>query len=482
MKKLAIATITAIIALTSVCLTVLAAPSSWAQEAVEKIRVLDVVPNELFDDNKFQENVTLDEFTVTIVKILERHAEPKSNNSSTVNIEGSLDSDAILKGIQYGIEYTSNSQGLITREHAAVIITKVLSQLPIDLIQIQDKVFSDHNKISSWAVEAINTVCANGLMSSSDNQFNPQGNLTRDQLFVMASNLENFLQDKLIIPKVMETQPVSIPKVVETPPVKKAEETQWLSFNDFTINIGDTQKLVESKIGKPDRQGLSQFNFEWNIYNSDPTMLTMIGYIDDKVSGIYHMSKAFTSSNGNYGDIHKWQTSEILGRDNKLKFVDTEDGNKVYGVMFISDSVKWDSDEEAPTNFNDFAKNQLEVVNIFRNWNNIKPLMWDDSLASVAQAHSQDMIDKDYFSHTTPNGVTLSDRIKTNTRFQGGGENIAQEYFRSSLNEGFWLVNRWINSAGHRENILRTLFNYFGAGYAGNPDINNVDITQNFAK
>lgn len=481
MKKLAIATITAIIALTSVCLTVLAAPSSWAQEAVEKIRVLDVVPNELFDDNKFQENVTLDEFTVTIVKILERHAEPKSNNSSTVNIEGSLDSDAILKGIQYGIEYTSNSQGLITREHAAVIITKVLSQLPIDLIQIQDKVFSDHNKISSWAVEAINTVCANGLMSSSDNQFNPQGNLTRDQLFVMVSNLENFLQDKLIIPKVMETQPVSIPKVVETPPVKKAEETQWLSFNDFTINIGDTQKLVESKIGKPDRQGLSQFNFEWNIYNSDPTMLTMIGYIDDKVSGIYHMSKAFTSSYGNYGDIHKWQSSGALTIQPQLRFVDTEDGNKMYGVMFISDSIKWDSDEEAPTNFNDFAKNQLEVVNVFRNWNNIKPLMWDDSLASVAQAHSQDMADRNYFSHYTPDGISPLDRVKTNTKFQYSGENIAQEYL-NALYEGFWVVNRWISSSGHRENILRTSVNYFGTGYASKLNSIAVMVTQNFAK
>lgn len=278
----------------------------------------------------------------------------------------------------------------------------------------------------------------------------------------------------------VNTQPVQKieTKVEETKPV---EEPQWLTFNNVTINIGDTQETVESKIGKADRKGASQFNFEWNIYNSDPTMLTMIGYIDSKVAGIYHMSKVFTSSYGNYGDIDKWQSSGALTIRPKLKFVDTIDGNKVYGVMFISDAVEWDSDEEAVNNFNDFAKNQLEVVNIFRNWNGSPAVIWDEDLASVAQAHSQDMVDRNYFSHTNPDGATGNDRVTTNTSLKFGGENIVKEYL-NALYEGFWPVNRWICSEGHRKNILRTSSNYFGTGYANKPDSIAVLVTQDFAR
>lgn len=266
----------------------------------------------------------------------------------------------------------------------------------------------------------------------------------------------------------------------------KVEEVQWINFNNVTINIGDTQEVVESKIGKPDKLSLSQFNFKWNIYNSDPAMLTMIGYINNKVSGIYHMSKVFTSSNGNYGDTPT--DNSIIGKFGaSTVFQDKLKDGITYAVILLADNAGYMETNEfkdysTQTYLNDFAKNQLDVANVFRNWNDIQPLIWDDSLASVAQAHSQDMADRNYFNHTTPDGITAFDRIKANTNFQNGwGENISQRTFSLGL-DGFIFIDQWINSSGHRENLLRASFNYFGAGCASQLDSTKVYSTQSFAR
>lgn len=496
MKKLIIATLITAVALTPISTIAFAAPSNWTQKAVEKVHTLDVAPKELFDDNKFQENATLDELSITLVNLLEKYVEPKTNSSSTTPIEGSLDSDAILRGIQYGIISCDNfnPKALVTREQAVVMMANTLKQLNVGLVKVEGKFFLDHDKISSWAVEDINSMFISGVINIAGNQFNPQSNLTRDQLFVMVSDLDTFLQAigfkyRTGVQQVVET-PTQAQAQKEVEPTTKVEETkpveepQRVTFNNVTINIGDTQETVESKIGKADRKGASQFNFEWNIYNSDPTMLTMIGYIDNKVAGIYHMSKVFTSSNGNYGD--KPTGNAIIGIFGaSMIFKDQLNDGITYAVLLLADNegyIETNELKESNTYFNDFAKNQLDVANVFRNWNDVQPLIWDDSLASVAQAHSQDMADRNYFNHTTPDGITASDRIKSSTKYQNGwGENISQRTFNLGL-DGFMFIDQWINSQGHRENLLRSSFNYFGSGCASKLNSAEVYSTQNFAR
>ncbi|MDV3353304.1 calcium-binding protein [Leptolyngbyaceae cyanobacterium CCMR0082] len=110
---------------------------------------------------------------------------------------------------------------------------------------------------------------------------------------------------------------------------------------------------------------------------------------------------------------------------------------------------------------NAFEREVLELTNEFRAQNGLKPLVFDQSLNKAADQHSKDMAQKDFFSHQGQNGSSPADRAK-NAGYESGfvGENIAAGY-RSAQD----VVDGWINSPGHRANLLNSNYNEIGIGY-----------------
>lgn len=98
------------------------------------------------------------------------------------------------------------------------------------------------------------------------------------------------------------------------------------------------------------------------------------------------------------------------------------------------------------------------------------PLEHDESAADTARAHAEDMAERDYYSHTSQDGETASERWS----FCRGGENIAfrhtshvdspmdKEAAQQELARLF--VDGWMDSEGHRENILRSVYISTGVG------------------
>lgn len=90
------------------------------------------------------------------------------------------------------------------------------------------------------------------------------------------------------------------------------------------------------------------------------------------------------------------------------------------------------------------------------------PLTCDVLMTSVARAHSQDMCDRGYFSHTALDGRSPFDRMSdAGVRFGTAGENIAQG--QRGADE---VHTAWMNSAGHRMNILNGAYRRIGVGLA----------------
>ena len=128
------------------------------------------------------------------------------------------------------------------------------------------------------------------------------------------------------------------------------------------------------------------------------------------------------------------------------------------------------STEEKPsttpnTNNSDFASYQqqvLELVNKERSKNGLSPLTLDYSLSNVATKKSQDMINKNYFDHTSPTYGSPFDMMKQfGISYRSAGENIAKG--QRTPQE---VMNAWMNSAGHRANILNSSFTKLGVGIA----------------
>jgi uncharacterized protein YkwD len=101
----------------------------------------------------------------------------------------------------------------------------------------------------------------------------------------------------------------------------------------------------------------------------------------------------------------------------------------------------------------------LTLVNQARSDNGCDPLTEDDRLTAAARGHSDDMATQGYFSHTTPSGVTFDQRERAAGYPQPGGENIAQG--QTSAQQ---VMTDWMNSEGHRANILNCQFTAIGIG------------------
>ena len=95
------------------------------------------------------------------------------------------------------------------------------------------------------------------------------------------------------------------------------------------------------------------------------------------------------------------------------------------------------------------------------------PLVFDARLRTAARRHSTDMAIHDYFSHTSRNGDTFADRIEAAGYPHPGAENIARGYETATE-----VMEGWMDSPGHRANILNCGLHAIGVGVhfgAGGP-------------
>ncbi|WP_418791620.1 CAP domain-containing protein [Phosphitispora sp. TUW77] len=109
-----------------------------------------------------------------------------------------------------------------------------------------------------------------------------------------------------------------------------------------------------------------------------------------------------------------------------------------------------------------YQKRVVELVNIERKKGGLHPLIADTLLMKGAAAKSQDMVENRYFSHTSPVYGSPFNMMKTfGITYRYAGENIA-----SGQTSPEAVVRAWMNSSGHRANIMSSKFNKIGVGYA----------------
>jgi len=120
----------------------------------------------------------------------------------------------------------------------------------------------------------------------------------------------------------------------------------------------------------------------------------------------------------------------------------------------------------------------------------LAPLSDNAQLQAAAQGHSEDMVARGYFDHTTPDGQQFSDRIFASGYVSPSdsywmGENIA--WGGGSFATPSQIVQAWMNSPGHRANILSSTFRDAGVGVAiGSPGVagapGGATYTQDFGR
>lgn len=142
-------------------------------------------------------------------------------------------------------------------------------------------------------------------------------------------------------------------------------------------------------------------------------------------------------------------TSEIIQANPQVSNPDLIYPGQVLNIPQISQSVR------------SYESEVIRLVNEVRRENGLKALTANWELSRVARYKSQDMLNKGYFSHTSPTYGTPFQMIKAfGLSFRTAGENIARGYPTPQA-----VVNGWMNSSGHRANILNATYTQIGVGY-----------------
>lgn len=126
--------------------------------------------------------------------------------------------------------------------------------------------------------------------------------------------------------------------------------------------------------------------------------------------------------------------------------------------------VPQETNQETEISVSDYEAEVVRLVNEIRAENGLNTLSINQQLTNLARMKSQDMHDKHYFDHTSPTYGSPFDMMHSfGITYRAAAENIAKG--QSTPKE---VVDAWMNSAGHRKNILGASYTQIGVGYLAN--------------
>ncbi len=132
--------------------------------------------------------------------------------------------------------------------------------------------------------------------------------------------------------------------------------------------------------------------------------------------------------------------------------------------------------ENTYSNHKDVELEVIQLVNEAREKEGLHPLKLNEQLMVVAEAKSQDMVDENYFSHTSPVYGGMRGLFEAfDIGYRWAGENIATGQRTSEA-----VMKAWMNSPGHRANILHPDFNQIGVGAVNGGQYGGITWTQSF--
>lgn len=249
------------------------------------------------------------------------------------------------------------------------------------------------------------------------------------------------------------------------------------------INIDDQVGKLTFLLGKPNRIDPSEYKFNWYIYNRNYAEYSMYGVLDGKIVALFSSSKnGWSLPDGittglTLGTVQKKLTavSDEVTKDSHYAytaggtrttlFIDTQDKDRIAGILQQKTSLtKLAVSARNNEPFRDALELQLfDLANAERASRGISALQWDKLAGAAARSHSENMRDKQFFSHKNLDDKTPFDRMKAKgVTFQTAAENIAAGFDNSILTH-YTLLN---SVSGHRETLLNGKLTRLGTGVA----------------
>ncbi|QDI93091.1 hypothetical protein EPH95_09745 [Salicibibacter halophilus] len=167
------------------------------------------------------------------------------------------------------------------------------------------------------------------------------------------------------------------------------------------------------------------------------------------------------------------ESMEDIADEDRDDYEEENDGQQDDEEQQADESQQEEDNDHEVT---EYEREVVDLTNEEREAHGLSPLELDTDLAEVATAKSDDMRENDYFSHQSPVYGSPFDMMEEyGVDFTVAGENIAMG--QQSPEQ---VVNGWMESEGHRENILREDFTHIGVGHVDQDGIGGGYWTQMF--
>ena len=237
-------------------------------------------------------------------------------------------------------------------------------------------------------------------------------------------------------------------------------------LSDQYVDINGVRYYLGEKIGDVTENWFEKFYGNhgeiWYIYGSGTYAgFVALGVIDDTVVEIITAGKGFNYKGMVCG------SSMISGVEQYGVVIATDknDSNIVHAVRIFDPNIdSFESYETEAKKLSGESKLIYHLTNAFRVYHGKDILSWCNVAAESSRLHSQDMADNNYVAHESLDGRQPWDRMAAlGINYVAAGENISAGYY-----SGFDAYNSWVNSSGHRDNLLDSRYTRLGVGIAYN--------------
>lgn len=345
-------------------------------------------------------------------------------------------------------------EGNITREQLVAVMLrycKFTGKDPTERKSLSS--FPDASKVGSYAKDAFEWAVAAGILNGVDSGgvsiIDPQGSAPRNQVAVVLMRFDKYLKN-------------GTPDVPDVPDVPSAAAEDTLTVGGKNYFIGMTEAQLTSTAGNADDSFPSIYGYNCYVYGTkNYSSFFMAGIKDGKVvtlcsagTGFSYMGKSAGATDFSFSGS---------GNTRVQAMTDENDHYILHCIQLTDKSFRSVSSYNSETLYGESRLN-FHLVNAFRQYHGLRTLTWCDKAATSSRLHSEDMAANDYFSHTSLDGRSPWDRMSAQgISWRLCGENIIAGYGGAIASH-----DGWVNSSGHRDNMLTSGYTRLGVGFAYN--------------
>jgi len=218
------------------------------------------------------------------------------------------------------------------------------------------------------------------------------------------------------------------------------------------ISIGYGMSIFSKSLGKPQSIGAENNDYQWTVYTGN--------YQVKSGDSLWAIAQKYRTDVNTVQSINNRQSSNYNIYVNQYLKVPAFLTGKYAGAPAPTPRPNPTPEPQQPSST---AQQILDLVNAERAKAGVAPLKLNTKLNQVAQEKARDMYENNYFSHNSPTYGSPFDMMKQfGVNYTYAGENIAKGFTSSDR-----VMQGWMNSPGHKANILNPNFTELGVGLKG---------------